>query len=144
MPTLPIKPEPLPKLRARVPAALHRVFVAGHAGSERPGTRRSQVFDFFDGHRLIVSREYFALTKETLLHISVSAEDPVRLMGGKEVSPTSHVWMAHCILPIQKLFDAYWPLSLVQAQVSPAGVVHFLSEDISQTAPLTSQHQNHG
>ena len=131
-PTLPLKPEPMCRLRARLPDALRSVFVAGHTGSSRPGTRRTQVFDTMDGHRLIVSRDYEARSKQTYLHISVSAVNPSQAVKAKklEVSPTSDMWICHCLLRVRDLFEAHWPLRCVYVQVSPAGVVHFLCEDV--------------
>lgn len=60
-PTLPFRPEPLDALRSRWPAAMKHIFPADLVVTGkhvRPGQRRTWVFDFDDGYRLIVSREF--------------------------------------------------------------------------------------
>jgi hypothetical protein len=59
---LPFQAESDESAKARVPAALRRVFVLEDLRdpSQRPGLLREHVFDFQDGMRMIVSREDWA------------------------------------------------------------------------------------
>jgi hypothetical protein len=70
---LPFEPEIEETLKARYPEAIRDVVDIGKIGSNpevRPGLSREHVFDFFDGLRLIVSRDKMDLT--TVVHISAS------------------------------------------------------------------------
>ena len=69
---LPFRPEPIEKLKARYPAALRKVFdCTKGVPRPRPGELYSQVFDFGDGIRLIVSRDRES-ESDIYLHLSAS------------------------------------------------------------------------
>lgn len=70
---LPFEPEPIESLRSRYAAALEKAYEATNAitdPSSTPGNNRSHVFDFEDGIRLIVSRDYYKAQQVT--HVSAS------------------------------------------------------------------------
>jgi len=70
---LPFEPEPEITLKARFPEALRKVYNAQNVLDDpdtRASARREHVFDFFDGMRLIVSRDTDG--QRTFLHASAS------------------------------------------------------------------------
>jgi hypothetical protein len=64
-------PKPYDELKARFPAALERVWVASATG-DRPGLHPENVFDTFDGYRVIISHEVEVETGEHVFHVSGS------------------------------------------------------------------------
>lgn len=70
---LPFDAEPLHVLQAKYPKAVKKVWDTSEIEKnpeDRPGKHRDHIFDFFDGFRLIVSREKVGMS--TILHFSGS------------------------------------------------------------------------
>lgn len=58
---VPFNPQPIEVLKARFPAAIAKSYSVQHVSEnpeDRPGSRPEHVFDFEDGVRLIVSRDF--------------------------------------------------------------------------------------
>jgi hypothetical protein len=73
---LPFIPETLEELQRRFKAAIAKPVNAVYASAhpeESPGKKREHVFDFVDGIRLIVSRDYAG--NDEVLHVSASVEE---------------------------------------------------------------------
>jgi hypothetical protein len=70
---LPFEPQPENVLKARYPDAVKETIDIEKIDKgeiERPGLNREHVFDFFDGLRLVISRDKMGLN--TVLHVSAS------------------------------------------------------------------------
>lgn len=77
MPKVPFTPMPMDQQKARFPLALRRVFDARNGmlpDGQRPGETLEHVFDFEEGVRYIVSKDYFPGRPDPIVHISVSAQ----------------------------------------------------------------------
>lgn len=71
---LEFKPESVEQARDRFTKAVEKVWTVTAAMLSRPGIERENVFDFFDGLRLIVSREKVAHGTDVMLHVSASMQ----------------------------------------------------------------------
>lgn len=74
---IPFQPEPVEKLKARYSEALKDTYIqldVSRGLQSRPGEHRKHVFDFYDGIRLIVSKEKSPLNAggKILIHYSGS------------------------------------------------------------------------
>ncbi len=81
MPPIPNTPEPLSSLQARYPHALEHLYDVSDIvarGGIRPGECATNVFDFEDGLRLIISRQLFPDNVE-VLHVSASFPGECRI-----------------------------------------------------------------
>jgi hypothetical protein len=75
---LPFIPETFEQLQKRYKAAINKAVNAVYANShpeESPGKKREHVFDFEDGIRLIISRDYAG--NDEVFHISASVEGAI-------------------------------------------------------------------
>lgn len=75
---LPFIPEPLDQLQKRFKSAVSKpvnaVYAIAHP-EESPGNSRQHVFDFTDGIRLIISRDYTG--NDEVFHVSASVEEVI-------------------------------------------------------------------
>jgi hypothetical protein len=83
--TLPFEPETEGQMRLRFAEAMSVIYEVDTVGGKRPGLKRKHVFDFFDGMRLIISRDKFK--GEVCLHVSASFFGE-RKMKGEELVRT--------------------------------------------------------
>jgi len=65
-------PEPVEKLKEKIPLALSKIWIADEDLEDRPGLHREHVFDFENGLRLIISKDKFPGYISALIHVSGS------------------------------------------------------------------------
>lgn len=114
---LPFEPELEEALRGRFTKALSPVYLVEdiQKGGRRPGQSRNHVFDYFDGTRLIISRER-SRELGACLHVSVSFQ-PGMSITGEELLRTV----------VEKVNGLRGDVpGLIRAFVSREGIVHFI------------------
>jgi len=122
---LEFEPEIESSLRGRYPEAIKEVY--DHAQMQeilksRPGTKRRHVFDFFDGCRMIVSREKAEHGLEVLhFSMSVVGENATRPESAEEALMMA---VQHANELMGKMFD-----KRVTALISEEGVIHLIYDE---------------
>jgi hypothetical protein len=95
MPTLPFKVETFESMQQRFPAAVAEIWIARkEIQRERPGVKRTHVFDGKDGMRLIISRERAENDEQVYIHISASMQPEFEWWtryGKREVTATDFI-----------------------------------------------------
>lgn len=116
MPTVPINPQSDRVLRNRFHQALDELFLVDEfrQGGDRPGRHAENAFDFEDGMRLVVSREYDPIDKSHVIHFSCSAEDQSifadrmrQIARERGNDPMVKAWKRAAVIRFQELSG--WP-----------------------------------
>ena len=118
---LPFEPELEELMKNRFSDAINPVYLikAIEQGGARPGQFRKHVFDYYDGTRLIVSRDTLE-GAGTFLHVSVSFY---------QVTPPVGPDLLRMVIDKVKELGGLYP-GMVQAFSTNGGILHFLFPDI--------------
>jgi len=121
---LDFEPETEDTLKGRFPEAMAPLYDAHKvmAGSQRPGELRRQVFDYFDGARLVVSREKVP-DGNVYLHVSVSFRDKSCETKGNEL-------LFQVVQKVNALRGNPWP-GLMRA-FATGGATHFVFPELPE------------
>jgi hypothetical protein len=98
---LPFQPESLESIKARFPMAIAKPFdvLGGITGKSGPFPLRAHVFDFFDGTRMICSRDMHV--DRNVIHFSFSCEPGFPISN----SPSLTHFVAHCMEIMQDFYQ---------------------------------------
>lgn len=119
---LEFEPEIESSLQSRYPKALEVVYDHDNVDDvleNRPGTKREHVFDFFDGCRMIVSRESMEGCP-AVLHFSMSLKEGYSSQPENEMAAVS-LAVSHAVELMGEPFEGR-----VSAVIDKEGIVHLI------------------